>query len=163
MERMKLYPCEYPNCDAKQAIRTTIKDPNSDYYGKKVCNYHANILRPKKLVKKKAVEGRSDFFKKHIEIIQKNQLCCEECGRRLLGIAAEVAHIISKSKHPEIAHEDSNILYLCVEHHGKFDRSNADRKEMKCFEKSKERYLELKDKLESVTNEIIFYNNEIFK
>ena len=31
---------------------------------------------------------------------------------------------------------------------------------MKCFEKSKERYLELKDKLETVTNEILFYKDE---
>lgn len=172
-----MYKCEIPGCDREVAIRTKIKNRDSEYYGKSACPYCAsqhNIQKPKeayyiKPFTDKAREARkeerkdySGFFQKHIQEIKDGQFCCEECGDRLFGEVSEVAHIFSKRFNPEIATEDENIMYLCGRFstnrcHALFDKSLTDRKSMKCFEISKEKVQDLESKIIKKTKEYILY------
>lgn len=89
------------------------------------------------------------FFQKHIQHIRDNNLCCEECGAKLIGDVSEIAHILPKSMFKSIATDDRNVLYLCSwksinNCHSKFDDgSNEQVKNMFIFDTIKERYLEL--------------------
>lgn len=171
----KLYKCQI--CDRDVVIRTKIKNKDSEYFGKSACPICAsqhNVQKEKKQYRinprteknnQKRKENRkdySDFFKKHIDIIKKNNLHCEECNDALIGDVSEVCHIISKQHNPEIATEDCNIIYLCgmfsnnqCHHH--FDSSLSKRKMMQCFEKSKEKVQELESKIIKKTNEYLLY------
>lgn len=92
---------------------------------------------------------RKDFFKKHINIIKKKKLCCEECNDRLIGDVSEIAHILEKSYFKSVEFEDSNILYLCSwkstnNCHGKFDNSSTTTlKNMNVFNKAQQQVEEL--------------------
>jgi len=91
-------------------------------------------------------EGFGDFFIKHIQTIQEGNLSCQECGKRITSPnASNVAHILGKSKHLEVATNDLNVLYLCGmfsdnQCHSKFDSSMSNRESMNVFSLAFERY-----------------------
>ena len=137
---MKLYKCEIEGCENHSAIRTTIKDPNSEFFRLRVCSFHASQLRPKTVSDKtrRTQEARKEqrkdypeFYQKHIEIASK--LRCEECNSKLTGNVTEICHILGKAENPELATEDQNIVYLCWECHNKFDHSRGSRRKMEVF------------------------------
>ena len=165
-----MYKCAIPDCEKIVKIRTTIKNKDSEFFGKKVCPYHASQFNKKseisdktKRTKRIRAEIRKDypeFFKKHIEIARGRT--CLECGKALSGNSTEIAHIIMKSRNPELAILDENILYLCGDMcHHKFDSSMEKRKEMKCFDESLERYKSIRDKIKRHSTETLFYENLI--
>ena len=164
-----MYKCEIPDCEKIVKIRTTIKNKDSEFFGKKVCPYHASQFNKKseisdktKRTKRIRAEIRKDypdFFKKHIKIASKKR--CAETNVKLTGNVYEVCHILSKSLSPEVAADDFNIIYLSAEAHNRFDSSLSNRKEMKCFQLSVERYKELKPFLKKVTHETLFYDKFI--
>ena len=161
--------CEIPDCEKMVKIRTTIKNKDSEFFGKRVCPYHASQFNKKSEISDKTKRTRSiraeirkdypDFFKKHIKIASRKR--CAETNVKLTGNVYEVCHILSKSLSPEVATDDFNIIYLSAEAHNRFDSSLSNRKEMKCFQLSVERYKELKPFLKKVTHETLFYDKFI--
>lgn len=181
MERKK-YKCEIEGCDSQLTIRSTIKDKDSEYYGKKVCPYHLHmfslvkkehkIYKFKPMTKKtqekrnKRREGFSEFFQKHIQLIQERELCCEECGDRLVGHVSEVAHLVKKSTNNEIAIEPHNVVYLCGMFsrnncHAKFDSDFETRNNMKVFPIALQQFKHFRDKIVNVTNEVLNYEKHL--
>ena len=164
-----MYKCEIDGCDRMVKIRATIKNKDSEFYGKKVCQYHASLYNKKPPISSKTIKTNNnrklqrkdypEFFKKHIEIASKKR--SDESNVKLKGNIYEVCHILSKSLSPEVATNDLNILYLSAEEHSKFDSSLSKRKEMKCFDLSVERYKLLKPLLLKNTSETLFYDNFI--
>lgn len=164
-----MYKCEIDGCDRMVKIRATIKNKDSEFYGKKVCQYHASLYNKKPPISSKTIKTNinrklqrkdyPEFFKKHIEIASKKR--SDESNVKLKGNIYEVCHILSKSLSPEVATNDLNILYLSAEEHSKFDSSLSKRKEMKCFDLSVERYKLLKPLLLKNTSETLFYDNFI--
>lgn len=96
----------------------------------------------------------AEFYKKHISIIKDSSLHCEECGTKLIGDVSEVCHILNKSRFKSIATEDLNIVYLCCRAsqencHHKLDNTSIDEvKLMKIYPTIKERFKELKNKIQ---------------
>ena len=164
-----MYKCYIPDCEKMVKIRTTIKNKDSEFFGKRVCPYHASQFNKKSEISDKTKRTRSiraeirkdypEFFKKHIGIASKKR--SDESNVKLKGNIYEVCHILSKSLSPEVATNDLNILYLSAEEHSKFDSSLSKRKEMKCFDLSVERYKLLKPLLLKNTSETLFYDNFI--
>ena len=164
-----MYKCEIPDCEKMVKIRTTIKNKDSEFFGKRVCPYHAPQFNKKSEISDKTKRTRSiraeirkdypDFFKKHIKIASRKR--CAETNVKLTGNIYEVCHILSKSLSPEVATDDFNIIYLSAEAHNRFDSSLSNRKEMKCFQLSVERYKELKPYLKKITHETLFYDKFI--
>ena len=164
-----MYKCDIPDCEKMVKIRTTIKNKDSEFFGKRVCPYHASQFNKKSEISDKTKRTRSiraeirkdypEFFKKHIEIASKKR--SDESNVKLKGNIYEVCHILSKSLSPEVATNDLNILYLSADEHSKFDSSLSKRKEMKCFDLSVERYKLLKPLLLKNTSETLFYDNFI--
>ena len=164
-----MYKCDIPDCEKMVKIRTTIKNKDSEFFGKRVCPYHASQFNKKSEISDKTKRTRSiraeirkdypDFFKKHIWIASKKR--SDESNVKLKGNIYEVCHILSKSLSPEVATNDLNILYLSADEHSKFDSSLSKRKEMKCFDLSVERYKLLKPLLLKNTSETLFYDNFI--
>ena len=164
-----MYKCEIPDCEKIVKIRTTIKNKDSEFFGKRVCPYHASQFNKKSEISDKTKRTRSiraeirkdypEFFKKHIGIASKKR--SDESNVKLKGNIYEACHILSKSLSPEVATNDLNILYLSAEEHSKFDSSLSKRKEMKCFDLSVERYKLLKPLLLKNTSETLFYDNFI--
>ena len=164
-----MYKCEIDGCDRMVKIRATIKNKDSEFYGKKVCQYHASLYNKKPPISSKTIKTNinrklqrkdyPEFFKKHIEIASKKR--SDESNVKLKGNVYEVCHILSKSLSPEVATNDLNILYLSADEHSKFDSSMSKRKEMKCFNLSVERYKLLKPLLLKNTSETLFYDNFI--
>ena len=164
-----MYKCNIPDCEKMVKIRTTIKNKDSEFFGKRVCPYHASQFNKKSEISDKTKRTRSiraeirkdypEFFKKHIEIASKKR--SDESNVKLKGNIYEVCHILSKSLSPEVATNDLNILYLSADEHSKFDNSLSKRKEMKCFDLSVERYKLLKPLLLKNTSETLFYDNFI--
>ncbi len=164
-----MYKCDIPDCEKMVKIRTTIKNKDSEFFGKRVCPYHASQFNKKSEISDKTKRTRSiraeirkdypEFFKKHIGIASKKR--SDESNVKLKGNIYEVCHILSKSLSQEVATNDLNILYLSAEEHSKFDSSLSKRKEMKCFDLSVERYKLLKPLLLKNTSETLFYDNFI--
>ena len=164
-----MYKCDIPDCEKMVKIRTSIKNKDSEFFGKRVCPYHASQFNKKSEISDKTKRTRSiraeirkdypEFFKKHIEIASKKR--SDESNVKLKGNIYEVCHILSKSLSPEVATNDLNILYLSADEHSKFDSSLSKRKEMKCFDLSVERYKLLKPLLLKNTSETLFYDNFI--
>lgn len=164
-----MYKCEIDGCEKMVKIRTTIKNKDSEFFGKRVCHYHASQFNKKSEISdktKRTISIRAeirkdypDFFKKHIKIASRKR--CAETNVKLTGNVYEVCHILSKSLSPEVATDDFNIIYLSAEAHNRFDSSLSNRKEMKCFQLSVERYKELKPFLKKVTHETLFYDKFI--
>lgn len=106
--------------------------------------------------------GYGDFFAKHISIIINEGRVCQECGARLQGLTGEVAHILSKSKSPEVATNDDNVLYLCFygnSCHTLFDSNLYNRKYMDVFPLAVEKYNSFKHLVTSHSREIDLYEN----
>ena len=106
--------------------------------------------------KKERSKERVPFFKQQIEYIIEKGIKCEECGTPLHGGVDEVAHILSKSKHPEVETNKDNIVYLCgafSENQCHYNFDKKDRTVMKVFNLAKERYNLIKDRVKKETNE----------
>lgn len=149
-----MYPCQYPCCKTMTKIRSKVKDPESEYFGLMVCNFHASQLRVKTVSEKTRrtqqarKEQRKDypeFYQKHIEIAKGKE--CEECRKRLQGNSTEICHILGKSDNPEIATEDLNIIYLCWECHTKFDHSRSSRRKMEVFDWAQNKISQIESKI----------------
>lgn len=91
----------------------------------------------------------SEFFKKHITLVNQQRLCCENCGNKLSGHVSEIAHILPKSYYKNIMCDDSNVLYLCGMYsdsqcHYAYDNvSNRLFQELSVFEKAKQKVIKL--------------------
>ena len=116
--------------------------------------------------KQKRSEERKDFpkfFQKHCQIIKDGDRRCENCGEAVLqGISAEVAHCLSKNQnaHPEIATNDSNVVYLCFwgnSCHTKFDSSLSNRLLMPVFSLAAERLKTIQHLITNQTKEYQLY------
>lgn len=135
---------------------------NAAYRAKEAEKPRKNYSIPRITSKQKAKraterDGYGEFFKKHINIILSQNKTCQECGAKLQGLSAEVCHILSKSKSPEVATEDDNILYLCFygnSCHAKFDSNLSNRESMGVFALALERYSLLKNKVTTWTSEV---------
>lgn len=177
---MNKYPCEIPDCDNKVPIRSKIKNRDSEYFGKLVCpicadKYNAKKRKNYKIKKRteKTTEKRAEerkeypeFFRKHIENIKDNNICCQECGDRLRGDVSEIAHLLAKRNNPEVAVNDMNIIYLCGMHsenqcHSLFDSNFKNRENMKVFPLAVEKYKLFKDQIINITNEALHYENNL--
>ena len=100
-----MYKCDIPDCEKMVKIRTTIKNKDSEFFGKRVCPYHASQFNKKSEISDKTKRTRSiraeirkdypDFFKKHIKIASRKR--CAETNVKLTGNVYEVCHILSKS------------------------------------------------------------------
>ena len=106
-------------------------------------------------------ELRDVYFDYHINKIIENNLSCQECGCKLNGDRSEIAHIISKSKNPEVEDISDNILYLCGVNsynqcHSKFDQSLDKRKNMRVFDIAVNNFLKIKHLIVNFTNEVKF-------
>lgn len=106
----------------------------------------------KKKPRKENRECYPEFFERHISIIKTGRHCCQECGTKLIGYADNVAHILSKSIHKEVACNDDNVLYLCgrfevggLNCHAKFDSSLSAREKMSVFSLAAEKTERIKD------------------
>jgi hypothetical protein len=98
--------------------------------------------------------GYADFYKKHVDIIKNNKVCCYECGIKLLGDVSEVAHVLNKSNFKSIATNDENIIYLCGwkqnNCHDKFDSGKE--REMKVYQIAKDKFNILKELIKEKIN-----------
>lgn len=99
----------------------------------------------------------SDFFRDRCDFYRGKK--CQECGAILVGSTFEVAHILAKSNHPEVAQENLNILGLCKDCHARFDSSMRNRSTMKVFPLSYQRVLEIEHLLKKSSGELRFYKN----
>lgn len=175
------YQCQILGCDNKVSIRTKIKNRDSEYFGKMACAKCAkehDIQKEKKVyrIKKrteKTNEKRSeerkdfpDFFKKHINYIKENNICCQECGDRLRGDSSNVCHLVSKSSNPEIATNNNNIIYLCGLYsknncHALFDSNFKNRENMKVFPLAVSKFNLFRYEIINITNEVLHYENNL--
>ena len=133
--------------DSKPLKRESIK--------KKIYRIPTSTAKNKEKRKEHRV-GYKEFFEKHINIILDEHRSCENCGGNLQGLTGEVCHILSKSKSPEVATNDDNILYLCFYGkgcHSEFDNTLAKRREMSIFPKAAERFKILEPILTNMTSE----------
>ena len=151
-KEIKLYSCN--KCGKKVRIRSKGLCPACRA---KELN-HKPKMRSKKAVAQR--EGYVDFFAKHITNIKAHSLCCEECGEKLKGNVSEVAHILSKRNHNEVATKDWNVLYLCGMFsenrcHEKFDRTFKSRREMKVSKKACEVVQAHRYEVLSITEELL--------
>jgi hypothetical protein len=185
----KTYKCEIEDCQWTGSIRSKIKNRDSEHFGKSCCPIHAKQInnytenktvlkrspikssnKPIKKFTKKGMEkrkanreGYGDFFIKHIQIVINEKKVCENCGNKLTGHVSEIAHSLSKGRHPSVALENLNILYLCSpftsynsnDCHSKYDRDLVTRASMPVFEIAKERYKLFKDKVKENSKERI--------
>lgn len=140
----------------------------SKVYANKASEKPKKLYRiPKTTEKNKAKRkderaGYGDFFAKHISIIINERRVCQECGARLQGLTGEVAHILSKSKSPEVATLDENVLYLCFygeSCHADFDSNLYNRQAMNVFPLAAERYNSFKHLVTSTSSEINLFEN----
>ena len=176
MKDKKLRQCTYPNCDRQQY--TLIK---------KMCSYHYAKSKPQKIYKYKLKnkpqrsdkKQRSDklkiFFKYHINKLQNGIHYCENCGVRLTGQIANVAHIFPKRNNvcPEIMDNLDNYMYLCCSLYGEpgchelYDRIQTTSKiySIPCFKIAYERYKKIIDSgvdlpYNKYTKQFLEYNDE---
>lgn len=149
-----MYKCEFPGCETKTKIRSTIKDRDSEFYGLRCCPFHANQLRPKitsdktRRTRAARAEQRKDypeFYQKHCDMARGKK--CEECDKKLQGNSTEICHILGKSENPELATNDDNIIYLCWECHNKFDHSRSSRRKMKVFDWAQSKLSRVEEKI----------------
>lgn len=134
------YSCEIPDCGWSGAIRSKVKNKDSEFYGKKACPRHAQELnntlytrtelkRSRKSIKrvtektkerKKVVsEIRNKYFEYHIE----------RCGHsEESGVAipeptrANICHIFPKRIYKSVQADVMNCVYLTLEEHTRFDQ-----------------------------------------
>jgi len=102
--------------------------------------------------KKRSYEraGFGEFFQRMIQRVIDEKICCENCQKPLYNPdSSVVAHILSKSKHLEVAIEDNNVVFLCgiysdSQCHSKFDSSLSTRKTLSVFKIAAERLKTIK-------------------
>jgi hypothetical protein len=134
-------------------------------FSKGRCQYCATKEDKKPLKTSRKVDrGYGDFFVKHIGIIVSERRSCDECGVKLTGHVSEVAHILAKSKHKEVATDDDNVIYLCGMYsdnqcHKKFDSSLTTRATMNCFDLAKSKIEKIKEKVKIYSKEFAQLNN----
>lgn len=147
-----MYSCEIPDCSWSGAIRSKVKNKDSDFYGKKVCPRHAqelnNVLYTRtelkrsrksikrmtektKVHKKKVSEKRDKYFEHHIEICE----CSEESGAAIPAPSrANICHIFPKRTYSSVQADLENYVYLTLEEHTRFDQL-LDRMDFETLEK----------------------------
>lgn len=155
----KLYKCKFEGCETQQAILS-----------KGLCNYHRNLDKGS-VVKRyhlkqqtaKTREKRRNrgallevFFRHHLEKVKLSPFC-DNCGCRIQGNIANIAHILPKrsSANPEVMDELQNAIYLCASVNGekgcheRFDSIQGSPQVylMPCWKKSVDRYLTFKEKV----------------
>ena len=57
-----MYKCEIDGCDRMVKIRATIKNKDSEFYGKKVCQYHASLYKKKPPISSKTMKTNNLSF-----------------------------------------------------------------------------------------------------
>lgn len=159
MLKQKKLKCEI--CGQEVSIRSKVKNKESEHYGKMVCTVHASKLNKTYLKSTKKNKGYSEFYKKHCELIKANKEQCVNCNKKLIGSPSEVAHILSKSKYPEIATDDDNIMYLCMDCHAVFDSSYSSREKMNCFKNAILQFEKVKSKVEKTDKEYQTYEKPL--
>ena len=112
---------------------------------------------------KKGLERRKEeraclpeFFLRHVEIIKKNKLWCENCGEVLKGDVSEVAHRLPKSYFKSVQCNDENVVYLggrfskcgC---HALYDGTNEQLQSLSFFDEER---IKIEKLLEKVTEKI---------
>lgn len=143
------------------------KECDRPAFSKGLCQVHQpkkSIKQNREITKEKSTvkqDKRNTYFDYHINKIVENNLSCQECGCKLNGDRSEIAHIISKSKNPEVEDISDNILYLCGVNssnqcHSKFDQSLDKRKSMRVFDIAVNNFLKLKPLILNFTNEVNF-------
>lgn len=126
---------------------------------------------PKTTLKNKARRseeraGYGDFFARHISVIKTQRKKCQECGAPLQGLTGEVAHILSKSKSPEVATNDDNVLYLCFygnSCHSLFDSTLSKREKMSVFSQAVKQYNLFKDNVVTWNKEVAQLEDSLTK
>lgn len=108
----------------------------------------------KRRYKKKTVNGRGEFFRRHINKIPRY---CEECMGLNEGGVQNVCHILPKSVYPEVELLDSNIMYYCQDCHIKFDSSPYDRHLFKSFSKVLDRFSKIESHIEETHRKMYRY------
>lgn len=188
---MKKYKCEIPDCNREVIIRSKIKNRDSEYFDKMACPICAekhNVQKEKKVhiipkspkqtekstrskaktfSQQKRKEERAEypeFFKRHIEYIKENKICCAECGDRLRGDSSNVAHVLRKSNNPEVATNLNNFIYLCGLYstnncHASFDSNFLNREKMKVFSLAVEKFKLFRDDIVNITKEVLHYDH----
>lgn len=148
---IKKRKCTYPDCETEQIMLI-----------KKMCNYHYYKSKPKKTytykrkykpitpIKKEKNKKLKDFFNYHLSILSNQVTFCDNCGCKLNGGIANIAHIFPKrnSAHPEIMDNILNYMYLCCSLYGEngchelFDRVQTTDKiyTLNCFNIAYKRY-----------------------
>ena len=111
-------------------------------------------------------EKRKVYFEYHINKILENDISCQECGYKLNGDRSEIAHIISKSKNPEVENIIDNIIYLCGvssfnQCHSKFDQSLDKRKTMTVFKIALNKFTKFKHLILNHTKEVDFFEKNL--
>lgn len=103
--------------------------------------------------RKKHREGFTEFYEKHAQMARK-QRYCENCGARLRGVIAEVAHILPKQLFKSVATNDNNVLYLGSSFtsncncHDLYDSSWSKAKSMPVWEIAVERFKRMEEDIE---------------
>lgn len=148
--KSKLYPCK--QCGTEVKIRSKGLCPfcRNLQKGTLVKRYIAKRQSTKIKEQRKTRYARLEkFFNYHLANISKRPFC-ENCGCRLQGNIANIAHILPKrnTANPEVMDELDNCLYLCAAVNGetgchdKFDRIQGSSKVylMKCWKTAYERF-----------------------
>lgn len=159
MLKQKLLKCDV--CGKEVPIRSRVKNKESEYYGKMACNMHARKINKTYLKQTKKNKGYSKFFKKHCELIKAKNERCVNCGKKLIGSPSEVAHILAKSKYPELATNDDNVIYLCMDCHVVFDSCYSSREKMNCFKNAVVQFEKIKNKVERIDKEYQTYGKTL--
>lgn len=156
---------------------------------RKMCNYHYYQQKERKIptnnfgYKKPHIKldrkQRSDrlkvFFEYHLNILNSKPHFCENCGTRLTGQIANIAHIFPKQKSafPEIMDNLDNYMYLCCSLYGEpgchevYDRTQMTGRvhSMPCFKIAYLRYKKIVDsgiklKYNTYSKQFLEYYNE---
>lgn len=103
-----MLPCE--RCGREVAVRS-----------KGLCPACRKKELPAKTYRKKKVEGLSDFYKRHIERIERVGL--SYTGRSIhFASSCNVCHVFPKRIYESVSMDDDNIVYLTNKEHDIFDR-----------------------------------------
>jgi len=97
-----------------------------------------------------------EFFSRHVEIIKKNKLWCENCGEILKGDVSEIAHRLAKSYFKSIQCDDENVVYLGgrfskCQCHSLYDGTNEQLQSLNIFAEER---IKIEKLLERVTENI---------
>lgn len=105
-----------------------------------------------------------EFFERHIQRAKGSY--CENCGRKLMGHASEIAHIFEKSFFKSVSKNDNNVLYLCGmwsenQCHAIFDSTLTAMSQMKCFSKALEKYKIIRNEIKEKNKKFYLFEEEL--